>query len=117
MVAQLAAEALGVRPEDIHVTAGDTAATPLGLGAYASRQAVTAGNAVHLAARMVAEKARQAASAMLEVAPDDLELADGAVRVRGVPDLKRTLKEIAGTLNGAAGFSLPANMTPGLAAS
>src|ERR1700733_3843533 len=84
MLAQIAAWALGVRPEDINVTAGDTAASPLGLGAYASRQTVTAGNAVHLAARMVAEKARQAASSMLEAAPEDLELADGAVRVRGV---------------------------------
>ncbi len=117
MVAQLAAEALGVRPEDIHVTAGDTAASPLGLGAYASRQAVTAGNAVHLAARMVAEKARQAASSMLEVAPDDLELVDGTVRVKGVANLKHTLGEVAHALQGVAGFSLPGNMTPGLSAS
>ena len=116
MLAQLAAEALGVRPDDIHVTAGDTAATPLGLGAYASRQAVTAGNAVHLAARMVADKARQAAASMLEVSPDDLELVDGNVRVKG-SDLKRTLGEVAQALQGVAGFSLPVNVTPGLAAS
>jgi carbon-monoxide dehydrogenase large subunit len=115
MLAQLAAEALGVRPYDIHVTSGDTAATPLGLGAYASRQAVTAGNAVHLAARMVAEKARQAAASMLEVSPDDLELVDGTVRVKG-SDLKRSLGEIAHALQGVAGFSLPVNVTPGLAA-
>jgi carbon-monoxide dehydrogenase large subunit len=115
MLAQLAAEALGVQPKDVHVTSGDTAASPLGHGAYASRQAVVAGNAVHLAARMVAEKARQAASAMLEVAPDDLELADGAVRVKGA-DLKRTLGEIAHALSGVAGFALPANIAPGLAA-
>src|SRR5438045_9414526 len=113
MVAQLAAEALGVRPEDIHVTAGDTAATPLGLGAYASRQAVTAGNAVHLAARAVAEKAKLAASTLLEASPDDLELVDGAVRVRGVPGLERTLAEIAQSLQGAAGFALPGNRAQG----
>ena len=107
MLAQVAARVLGVRPEDVKVTAGDTAASPLGLGAYASRQTVTAGNAVHLAARMVAEKARQAASSMLEVAPDDLELVDGAVRVRGVPGLNRTLKQIAHALDGVAGFALP----------
>ena len=115
MLAQLAAEALGVRPYDIHVTSGDTAATPLGLGAYASRHEVTAGNAVHLAARMMAEKARQAAASMLEVSPDDLELVDGTVRVKG-SDLKRTLGEIAHALQGVAGFSLPVNVTPGLAA-
>jgi len=116
MLAQLAAETLGVRPDAISVIAGDTGATPLGHGAYASRQAVTAGNAVHLAARMVAEKARQAASSMLEVGPDDLELIDGAVRVKGAPDLQRSLADIAQALSGVAGFSLPANVTPGLAA-
>jgi len=115
MLAQLAAQTLGVAPEDVHVTAGDTGASPLGHGAYASRQAVVAGNAVHLAARAVAEKARQAAAAMLEVAPDDLELSGGAVRVKGA-DLKCTLGQIANALSGVAGFSLPAGITPGLAA-
>jgi aerobic carbon-monoxide dehydrogenase large subunit len=116
MLAQLAADAFGVRPHDVRVTSGDTGVSPLGHGAYASRQAVVAGNAVHLAARMVAEKARQAAASMLEVAPDDLELIDGTVRVKGA-DLKRTLGQIAHALSGVAGFALPANIAPGLAAS
>ena len=64
---------------------------------------------------MVADKARQAAASMLEVSPDDLELAEGAVRVKG-SDLKRTLGDIAHALQGVAGFSLPANLTPGLEA-
>src|SRR4051812_9579426 len=115
MLAQLAAHPLGVHPRDAGRRSGDTPPTPPGHGAYASRQAVTAGNAVHLAARMVAEKARQAAASMLEVAPDDLELVDGAVRVKGVPDLQRSLGDIAQALSGVAGFSLPANVTPGLA--
>ena len=115
MLAQLAAAAFGVEPQDIHVAAGDTAVSPLGHGAYASRQAVVAGNAVHLAARMVADKARKVAAAMLEVAPDDLELVGGAVRVKGA-DMQRSLGEIAHALGGVAGFSLPAGVTPGLAA-
>ena len=114
MLAQLAAGVLGVRPQQIHVTDGDTAASPLGLGAYASRQAVTAGNAVHLAALMVADKARQAASTMLEVAADDLELIDGEVCLKGVPQMKRTLAEVAHALSGVPGFALPGNMAPGL---
>src|SRR5215475_13043568 len=68
MLAQLVAGVLGVAPPQVQVTDGDTAASPLGLGAYASRQSVTAGNAAHLAALMVAEKARKAVSTMLEVA-------------------------------------------------
>ncbi|MDB5641216.1 MAG: carbon monoxide dehydrogenase large subunit, partial [Hyphomicrobiales bacterium] len=45
MLAQVVAQVLGIEPAAIHVVVGDTAATPSGLGAYASRQAVTAGNA------------------------------------------------------------------------
>ena len=116
MLAQLAAETFGVPPERVQVIAGDTTASALGHGSYASRQAVTAGSALHIAAGMVADKAKLVASSMLEVAADDLEIADGEVRVRGVPGMKRSLGEIAHALGGVAGFSLPAGVTPGLAA-
>ncbi len=117
MLAQLAAETFGVRADRVQVIAGDTAASPLGHGSYASRQAVTAGSALHLAATLVADKAKKVASAMLEVATDDLELVDGEVRVRGVPGLTKSLGEIAHAVSGVAGFALPAGVTPGLAAS
>lgn len=114
MLAQLAAEVLGVAPDEIQVRAGDTDGTLRGLGAFASRQAVTAGNAVHRAASALAAKARQAAAAMMEVAPDDLELKDGSVRVKGVPEMRRSLAEIATALAGVPGYALPANLSPGL---
>ncbi|MBI2319254.1 MAG: molybdopterin-dependent oxidoreductase, partial [Betaproteobacteria bacterium] len=116
MLAQLVGGVLGVPLEKIHVVDGDTAASPLGLGAYASRQAVTAGNAVVIAARLVAEKARKAAAAMLEVAPEDLDLADGCVRVKGIPGLKRSLADLARALQGTPGYALPGDLEPGLAA-
>lgn len=116
MLSQIVADALGLRPEAIHVTSGDTAASPLGLGAYASRQAVTAGNAAFQAAAMIVEKAKAAASHLLEVSPDDLELRDGVISVRGAPGLQKSLAEIARALAGAAGFALPGNLAPGLAA-
>jgi carbon-monoxide dehydrogenase large subunit len=116
MLAQIAAGVLGIAPHQVHVVAGDTAATPLGLGAYASRQAVTAGNAVYLAALSVAEKAKKAAAELLEASPDDLELADGTVRLKGVPGLSRSLAEVARALSGVPGFALPGNLPPGLAA-
>jgi carbon-monoxide dehydrogenase large subunit len=115
MLAQLAASAFGVTADAIHVVCGDTAATPLGLGAYASRQAVTAGNAAYLAAKSVADKAKAAASFMLEASPEDLEFQDGDVRVRGVPKLKKSLAEIARALSGVPGYALPGNLAPGLA--
>ena len=114
MLAQLAAEILGVAPNDIQVRAGDTEGTLRGLGAFASRQAVTAGNAIHRAASLVAAKARQAAAAMMEVAPEDLELVDGSVRVKGVPEMKRSLAEIARVLAGVPGYALPGGLPPGL---
>lgn len=117
MLAQLAAETFGVPADSVQVIAGDTAASPLGHGSYASRQAVTAGNALHIAARLVADKAKQVASAMMEVSTDDLELVHGEVRVRGVPGMKKSLGEIAHALSGVAGFALPPGVTPGLAAS
>ena len=114
MLAQLAAGVLGVSPDDIHVIDGDTAASPLGLGAFASRQAVNAGNAVYRAAGEVADKAKQVAAAMLEASPEDLELVDGMVRVKGVPGLERSLMQIADALSGKPGFALPGGLPPGL---
>ncbi len=116
MLAQLVGGVLGVRAADIHVIDGDTDASPLGFGAFASRQAVTAGNAAFLAARMVADKAKKTVASLLEVAPEDLDLIDGCVQVKGVPDMKKSLGEIAKILNGTPGFALPKGVTPGLSA-
>ncbi len=116
MLAQLASDVLDVPPEEIEVIAGDTAGTALGFGAFASRQAVTAGNAVHQAAIVVRDKALKAAAELLEASAEDLELKDGAVRVKGVPEMKRTLAQIAHAIGGVPGFALPQGVTPGLAA-
>jgi CO/xanthine dehydrogenase Mo-binding subunit len=84
--AQLAAEVLGVRPEDVSVTGGDTAGLPFGIGTFASRSLVLAGNAVSAAAGAVREQVRRAAGRLLEAAPGDIELAGGRAAVRGAPD-------------------------------
>jgi carbon-monoxide dehydrogenase large subunit len=116
MMAQLTSDVLGVAPENIDVIAGDTNGSALGFGAFASRQAVTAGNAVHLAAIAVRDKAIKAAAEMLEASAEDLELKDGAVQVKGVPQMRKTLAQIAHAIGGAPGFALPNGVTPGLAA-
>src|SRR5437879_8822150 len=71
--AQVVADELGVDVKDVEITSGDTRRFPWGVGTFASRGAVTAGNAMHVAARMVAYKARQIAADHLEADPDDLE--------------------------------------------
>jgi len=117
MLSQVAGGILDIAPTEIDITDGDTGASPLGLGAFASRQAVNAGNAVHHAANAVAAKAIQAAAAMLNVAPDDLELANGRVCGKGMQGVELSLGEIADALSGTPGMALPGNLAPGLAAS
>jgi carbon-monoxide dehydrogenase large subunit len=114
MLAQIAAGVFGADPGEIHVTDGDTNASALGFGAYASRQAVTAGNAIYVAASRAADKARRMAANMLEVAADDLEIANGKIFVKGVPELKVSLGDVAKALSGMPGYAIPGGLEPGL---
>ncbi len=93
--AQIAAEELGISPDDIDVVHGDTDQTPFGLGTYGSRSTPVSGAAAAVVARRVRAKARTVAAAMLEVSADDLEWEKGRWFVRGDPDLGRTIAEIA----------------------
>ena len=85
-LAQIAASELGVDVSRINVVAGDTAGVSLGLGGFASRQTVTAGSSVKLAAQAVAEKGQEGRRARAGGRRARLELADGAVRVVGAPE-------------------------------
>ena len=115
-LAQIVAEILHVDIDRIHVTCGDTAASALGVGAFASRQAVTAGNSATEAAKIVAKKALDVASVLMEVGAEDLELYEGKVRVKGVPEIKRDLGELARAVNGSIGFPIPGGLPAGLTA-
>src|SRR5260221_279539 len=64
--AQIVADQLGVNPEDVLVTTGDSQAFYWGMGTYASRAATIAGTAMHLAAVKVREKAKQGAADLFE---------------------------------------------------
>ena len=115
-MAQICASELGLAATDVQVVAGDTAGVSLGLGAFASRQTVTAGSSVHLATKAVASKARKVASHILEADERDLEFANGEVRVAGAPQLAVKLSEIARILQGAPGYGFPPGVEPGLEA-
>jgi carbon-monoxide dehydrogenase large subunit len=93
--AQVVADELGVDVADVEVTSGDTRRFPWGVGTFASRGAVTAGNAMHVAAGMVAKKAMEIAAEHLEADPADLELVQGHVRVKGSPDRGVPLAAVA----------------------
>jgi CO/xanthine dehydrogenase Mo-binding subunit len=93
--AQIVADELGADVHDVEVTSGDTRRFQWGVGTFASRGAVMAGNAMGVAARNVAEKAKKVASEHLEADPADLELADGHVRVKGAPQRGMPLAAVA----------------------
>jgi carbon-monoxide dehydrogenase large subunit len=81
--AQVCADVLGIPLEHVTVTGGDTAAVPFGIGTFASRSGVTAGNSIADAARAVRARVVTAAAALLEAAEADIEIEDGQVFVRG----------------------------------
>ncbi len=93
-LAQVVAEHLGARFEDIRVVHGDSAAVAGGTGTYASRSMVLAGGAATLAAQAVREKVLNAASHLLEAATADLEVRDGKVSVAGT-DRSISFRDIA----------------------
>jgi carbon-monoxide dehydrogenase large subunit len=110
--AQIAAEELGLDPQNIMVEEGDTDTAPYGLGTYASRSTPTAGAAIAMASRKIRERARKIAAHLLEAAEDDVEWVDYKFRVKGVPEHAVTMQEVA-----FAAYTNPApNTEPGLEA-
>src|SRR5204862_154902 len=81
----LAAEALGMKPEDFSILYQDTDAGPWDMGSSGSQTTFNNGRAVVEAAGEVRRRLLDLASDQLEVASSDLQLADGEVRVKGAP--------------------------------
>jgi len=114
-LAQVCAAQLGVSPADVRVIVGDTAHTPYsGFGTAASRGMSTGGSAALLAARQVREKVLRLGGHLLEAAPADLDLVEGEIVVRGSPERRLTLAEVARQAFLAA--NLPPGMEPELQA-
>jgi aerobic carbon-monoxide dehydrogenase large subunit len=113
--AQIVAEQLGVSVDKIDVVTGDTDQFYWGAGTFASRGAVVAGNAINEAAKVVRTKILRLAAEFFEAAEEDLELVDGQVRVKGVPQKTISLGELAGKANPTRGAVKPGT-EPGLEA-
>jgi carbon-monoxide dehydrogenase large subunit len=99
--AQLVADQLGVPIEAVTVRQPDTDEAPPGTGTFASRGAVAQSGAADAAAATVRAALLVAAGGLLEASPADLVLADGMVRVRGVPDRGVTVAEVARRIHAA----------------
>ena len=113
-LAQICAEQFVVPADTVTVMAGDTTIIPYGQGGFASRQTVTAGSAVHMAAVAVREKVLSVAAHLLETGVEDLELRDGRVEVVGAPGSGMTLREVAEAVSGVPGYAMPGDFEPGL---
>jgi CO/xanthine dehydrogenase Mo-binding subunit len=92
---QMAAEVLGVRPEQVTLVSGDTETTPYDTLTAASRVTVAMGNAVTRAATDVREQLFTRAAERLEARPEDMTLENGRVFVKGSPDRGFSIGELA----------------------
>jgi aerobic carbon-monoxide dehydrogenase large subunit len=110
--AQLAAEMLGLEPDDVNVVHGDTAIVPYGIGTFGSRATAVGGTAVYRSVMKLREKLAVIAGYMLGEEPKKLTFADMKIFPKSQP--KKFVK--FGDAVGAAyvAKTLPPNVEPGL---
>jgi CO/xanthine dehydrogenase Mo-binding subunit len=85
-LALIAAEAFGISPEKVRVNVGDTSVAPQGPMAAGSQVTYSVGGAVYEAALEARRQLLEIATEELEAAPEDLDIVDGRVAVKGVPE-------------------------------
>ncbi len=103
VLGQIAAEALGIATDDVHVVSGDTDATPADMGAIASRTTYVTGNAIRLAAERAKSILFEVAAPLLGVKPDQLEARHRKIQVQGFPQRSLPIGEVANRAQGAMG--------------
>jgi CO/xanthine dehydrogenase Mo-binding subunit len=103
------AEELGMRPEDFSILYQDTDAAPWDMGSCGSQTTFNSGRAVLAAAAEVREQLLDGAAEMLEADREDLELAEGQVRIKGSPERSVTIADVAaaGTVHGKGSGEVP----------
>jgi carbon-monoxide dehydrogenase large subunit len=93
-LAQVLADELGAKFEDLRVVTGSSAAVPHGTGSYASRTAVISGGAGILAAKELRERMLRMAGYLLNASPEELNVSDSTISVR-FSDAKMSFPELA----------------------
>jgi carbon-monoxide dehydrogenase large subunit len=110
--AQIVADHLGVDMEQVEVVHGDTGQVPMGMGTYGSRSAAVGGSALAKSLEKIVAKGTKIAAHLLEAAAEDVELAEGEFRVKGVPAKKVAWGDVV--LQAYLAHNLPEGMEPGL---
>jgi CO/xanthine dehydrogenase Mo-binding subunit len=95
VLSQIVAEVLTLPLENVRVLEASTDTAPFSIGPYASRSTISGGSAARLAAEDVRKQLFELASDMMEANPQDLELLEGKVAVKGLPDRFVTIAEVA----------------------
>ncbi|MDQ6782715.1 MAG: xanthine dehydrogenase family protein molybdopterin-binding subunit [Actinomycetota bacterium] len=108
----IVAEKLGISPDEVDVLHSDTAVSPFGLDTYGSRSLAVGGTAVFNATDRVVDKAAKLAAHLMEVAEEDLTLRAGSFEVKGSPDRKMAIAEVA--FAAFTAHNLPEGMEPNL---
>jgi CO/xanthine dehydrogenase Mo-binding subunit len=116
-LARIAAERLGIPPERIHVTTPDTDTTPYDQQTSSSRTTHSMGTAVGGAVDDVRNQLLRLAAEEMEISPDDLEIAEGTVRVKGSPERAAEFGAIvrrsrSGNLLGTSTFRTEGGLDP-----
>jgi 4-hydroxybenzoyl-CoA reductase subunit alpha len=113
VLAQIAAEVLGVALARIRVVAGDSEITPKDNGAYSSRVTVMVGNAVIEAAETLKRRLAAAAARALDCEPDDIEIEGETFRASsqdqglGFDEVVTAALKEAGTITVSGNYSSP----------
>ena len=97
VLAQVAAEAMGITLDRVEVVSADSDTTPLGFGAYSSRVTLMGGNACKMAGAEVKRQVLAAGAKLLEVGEDDLDAAANRVFVKDDPEKAISWNEAATT--------------------
>ncbi len=96
-LSQLAADELGMQPDDFQIVGQDTAIAPYDVGATGSQTLFNNGRAVVAAAGQIAEQLRDLAADRLEASAADIVLAGGVAHVAGTPDRNVSIADLAAT--------------------
>ena len=106
VIAQIVAEELGVRTEDVVVTHTDTDICPWDVGAHASRTTFVAGNSARGAAKKVKDKLLEVAAKSMGERSEDLEIRDRMIFSKRDAEKKSPLRKVLRAAHYAAGGSM-----------
>jgi CO/xanthine dehydrogenase Mo-binding subunit len=110
-LAIIAAQAFGVAPDKVRVEVADTSSAPFGTTSSGSQVTYSLGGAVYEAAREARRQLLEIATEELEAAPEDLDIVDGRVAVKGAPARSVEITKLVGMSREFMGSYKPVQAT------